>query len=160
MKTVKARAFTGGTIELPVSKISHFRPSVYGIIVQNGKILLMNNRNSPLLSFPGGGIDLGETNEEALHREIAEETGITATINHLISFDQDFFYYEPKDILVHTFIFFYDCTPLTLEPHSDSDVADEESEKPRWFDLTDLKPDQFVSHGSHLLNYITTGNWQ
>ncbi len=57
-----------------------------GIIVKNGKILLnkRNDREKPelhgLWEFPGGGIEIGETVEENLLREISEECGYRAEI--------------------------------------------------------------------------------
>ena len=43
------------------------------LCVRAGKVLLCRNHKSPALMLPGGKIEKGETPEEALRREVAEE---------------------------------------------------------------------------------------
>ncbi len=55
--------------------------SAAGVVVRDGKVLLARHTYGPgkgLLIIPGGYLKKGETPEEAVRREIAEETGITA----------------------------------------------------------------------------------
>ena len=52
------------------------RPTVRGIIEKDGKLALVHKRENDYYGFPGGGIDVGETYEEALIREVKEETGL------------------------------------------------------------------------------------
>ena len=49
----------------------------FGIIFSsdNKKVLLTKRRDMPLWVLPGGGIEKGETQEEAVIREVFEETG-------------------------------------------------------------------------------------
>ena len=53
------------------------RPSVRGIIECNDLFALIHNTKYDYYSFPGGGLEEGESNEEALIREVHEETGLT-----------------------------------------------------------------------------------
>ncbi len=51
------------------------RPSSRAIIVKDGKVLLNYIAKHECYEFPGGGIEAGETPEQAMIREVAEETG-------------------------------------------------------------------------------------
>ena len=53
--------------------------TVDGIIIEEGKILLIKRAGSPYKdhwALPGGFVELGETLEEAVAREVKEETGL------------------------------------------------------------------------------------
>ena len=52
------------------------RPSVRAIIKQDGKLALVHNGKFDYYMFPGGGIEEGESHEEALIREVKEESGL------------------------------------------------------------------------------------
>ena len=51
------------------------RPSVRGIIIKDGKILMIHSLKYDYYKLPGGGIEKGESYEEALIREVSEESG-------------------------------------------------------------------------------------
>ena len=55
---------------------------VYGIVMHSNKLLLIKKVQGPytgLFDLPGGGIEFGETPEQALVREMLEETGLNIT---------------------------------------------------------------------------------
>ena len=56
--------------------------SVIGIVLNDDrtKVLLLKRRDVPVWVLPGGGVDRGETSEEAIIREIYEETGLQTTV--------------------------------------------------------------------------------
>ena len=57
-------------------------PASIGIIFNHNKdeVLLVKRRDVPVWILPGGGVDTNETPEEALLREIQEETGYQVQI--------------------------------------------------------------------------------
>lgn len=142
-RTITCRSINGKQVEIPINKLE-FRNSVYGIIIHQEAILLVQTKTTGHYAFPGGGIRIGEPIKEALTREIHEETGIKVEIGDLLHFEEDFFYYDPGDIAFHSFLFFYRCTPLTTALVPDEGVIDLEAEKPRWVPINTLNPDDFL----------------
>ncbi len=60
---------------------------VGGVIIDQGRALLIRRGSEPLLgewSIPGGTLELGETLEEGVARELLEETGLTVRVVELI----------------------------------------------------------------------------
>ena len=53
----------------------HVRPSARAIIEKDGRFLVMHSRKYDYYKFPGGGIEAVETPEQALIREVREESG-------------------------------------------------------------------------------------
>lgn len=60
------------------------RNAVRAILKRDDKIAILNVKKHKYHKLPGGGIDEGESEIEAVHREIQEETGCTATIGEKI----------------------------------------------------------------------------
>src|SRR5664279_973428 len=61
--------------------------AVGAIAVRDGALLLIRRRRSPSRgswSLPGGRVEPGETAEDALRREVAEETGLVVEIGALV----------------------------------------------------------------------------
>jgi len=61
-----------------------FRISVSALIFDEGRVLLARRRDIDWWNLPGGGMEAGETVEEAICREVREETGLEIEVERLI----------------------------------------------------------------------------
>ncbi len=145
--------FSGGRIQLPRERFA-FRPATYGLIFHDNKLLLLNIRATGKYTLPGGGVEPGERLEEALRCEVREEAGIEIDMIRLAHVYEGFFYYDPGDLAFHSYYFIHTCVPSTLELVADEGVMDDEAEKPRWIEPTDLQADDFQHSGNVIMDLI------
>jgi len=100
---------------------------VGGVIIDRGRTVLIRRGTEPLLgewSIPGGTIEIGETLEEAVRRELREETGLEVRVLELIElFDRIYRDAEEKPRF-HYVIADYLCGLVGGEPRAGSDVTD------------------------------------
>ncbi|WP_420630176.1 NUDIX domain-containing protein [Candidatus Leptofilum sp.] len=126
---------------MPKEKLFH-RPGAYGIVRREDAVLLMTTVGlNGRYCLPGGGIEPYETNAEALQRELMEETGIQVEVGSLLHFQEDFFYYDPKDEAMHGLLFYYNCRPLTFDLLASDEVDDESVTNPQWVKIDTLHED-------------------
>lgn len=150
---ISCETLMGKTILIPKEKLV-YRPSVYGVILYDGKILLARTKSKGKYALPGGKIEIGENIEDALRREVREETGIEVAVERFRHFEEQFFYYDPTGEAFHCFLFFYLCRPQTITLIPDDQVADGEVEKPRWVQVGGLKREDFHNWGDIALDII------
>lgn len=119
------------------------RQAVRAIIVRDGYLLVIhrNKFGQEYFTLPGGGIDPGETAEQALYRELQEETGITVANPRLVITE------EAGDPFGTQYV--YLCDYASGEPtlHPDSEEAKinllgQNLYEPRWMPLASLSDDQ------------------
>ncbi len=108
---------------------------VGGVIIDQGRTLLIRRGSEPLLgewSIPGGTLELGESLEEGVARELLEETGIEVRVLELIEVFDRIFLTDGAATGVevksrprfHFVIADYLCERLGGEPRAGSDVTD------------------------------------
>ncbi len=103
-----------------------FRIGIYALIFNKGEILLALRRDINWWNLPGGGLEIGESVEEGVCREVREETGLVVEVEHLVGV-----YSKPqKQEVVLTFLCRVAGGTLT---------ATEESRECRYF-ATDAMP--------------------
>lgn len=64
------------------------RPSARAIIIKDGKIAMVYSKKYNYYKFPGGGIEAAESMEDALIREVLEETGLCVIKNSIQEYGQ------------------------------------------------------------------------
>jgi nucleoside triphosphatase len=153
MALVKCRTLFNETKFVPPESMIH-RPSVYGIVLDGQRVLLGKAKTTQKYVLPGGGINPGETMDEALKREMWEETGLYVGVGEFLHFETDFFFYDPWEQAFHGFLFFYHCTtaatdlnPIDYPPIEDLDLAE-------WVSIADLRVDSFQARGELTLKLI------
>lgn len=67
-----------------------FRYRAGAIIIENGCILVARNEMDNYYYSIGGGVHLGETAEDAVKREVLEETGVAYEIDRLAFIHENF----------------------------------------------------------------------
>ena len=114
-----------------------WRPAAYGFVLKDGKLLLSKQYDG--YDLPGGGIDIGETPEEAVIREIKEETGVNASNPRFLAFRNMFIKHhgvEPRQALM----FYYQCDYVDGELSIDGFDEHEKvyADMPEWIPLDEL----------------------
>ena len=107
---------------------------VGGVVIEDGRTLLIRRGSEPLRgqwSIPGGTLELGESLEAGVARELLEETGLEVRIVELIEvFDRIFTEPDaggggtPQKPKFHYVIIDYLCERISGEPRPGSDVTD------------------------------------
>jgi len=110
-----------------------------GAIIRDNKILLIKRKNEPFKgkwALPGGFVEYGEKVEDAVIREVKEETDLETKIKDIVGI-----YSDPKrDPRGHTvsIVFLLDITSEKINAKDDADDA-------KFFDLHKL-PDLSFDH--------------
>ena len=69
----------------------NFKFRVSGLIIKNSKLLLVDMDDSGFLCLPGGYVELGETTEIAVKRELLEEVGKKFNISKYLGVVENYF---------------------------------------------------------------------
>lgn len=139
-RQVNAVDIIGKKHTIPVSEL-RWRPSAYAIVIKDDCILLVPAFGG--YTLPGGGLELGETIEEALIREVKEETGITVSSPELLGVKSNIFILpgvSEKGKNVQSILLYYRCEYVSGE--LSAEVFDETEKEfgglPEWVSLSQL----------------------
>jgi ADP-ribose pyrophosphatase YjhB (NUDIX family) len=100
---------------------------VGAVIVQDGRVLIVKRKYDPLAgrwSIPGGAVELGETLEASIAREMLEETGLVIEVGPVIEVFDRITRDEQGGVRYHFVLVDYLCWPAGGMLQAGSDVAE------------------------------------
>ena len=100
---------------------------VGAVIVQDGRVVLIRRRFEPLArqwSLPGGTLELGETLEAGVAREMLEETGLVVDVGPVVEVFDRIMYDDDRRVRYHFVLVDYLCWPVSGTLRAGSDVDD------------------------------------
>lgn len=91
-----------------------FRYRAAAIIVEGNCVLFARNEVDDYYYSVGGAVHMGETSEEAVKREVFEETGVRYEVDHLAVIHENFFIGTSglKGVDFHEVTFYYIMKPM------------------------------------------------
>ena len=91
-----------------------FRYRAAAIIVEDGCVLFARNEVDNYYYSVGGAVHMGETSEEAVKREVFEETGLNYEVDRLTVIHENFFIGTSglKGVEFHEVTFYYIMKPM------------------------------------------------
>ncbi len=127
---------------------------VAGLILQNNRLLICQRpkfKEHPLKwEFPGGKTKNGETNEEALTREINEELSINIiNCEKLINYEFNY-----KDLNKRIFIYFY------LVNNFSGKVLNNFHKELKWIEIKDIREYDFLEGDFKIIDYISSNDFK
>lgn len=138
---------------------------VGAIIMKGGKLLMVGNDRDYLYSV-GGRVKFGETAEEAIVREVFEETGIKMEVDRLGFVHENYFHGDAPSnrnkLIYEIALFFYMKVPDTFAPISETFTEDIGKEHLVWVSPDDdirIYPEFFkteLKNPTGTVRYFTT----
>ncbi len=133
-----------------------FRYRAAAIIVEDNCVLLAGNENADYLYSVGGAVHMCESAEDAVRREVFEETGVHYDIDHLAVIHENFFN-ENNDrqecIQCHEICFYYMMKPRGSKKLNSNSYTQGVKESMHWISIDDL--DKLRAFPGFLRDYLS-----
>lgn len=115
--------------------------TVDGLLLKGREVLLVRRGRAPFKgawAIPGGFVEVGETVERAVLRELAEETGLQGAILDLLGVYSD----PARDPRGHTVAVAFVCRVRGIVPA----VAGDDADEAKWWPIDELPEDLAFDH--------------
>ena len=134
-----------------------FRYRAAAIIVEDGCVLFAGNANEDYLYSIGGGVHMNEKAEDAVRREVFEETGVHYEVERLAVIHENFFDGHGGSLdgfHCHEVAMYYLMKPRgTQKLHSDSYTYGGVKEEMHWIPIENL--DKYKAFPTFLKDYLS-----
>lgn len=121
-----------------------FRLRATAVILRNGCVLMVKNERDPYYYSVGGAVMLGESLEDAVRREVLEETGIPMEIDRLLFIHENFFIGGDQERCHEVAFYYLMKTPAALDIHADSHSMDGVREHMVWLPIA-----EYAAHNAY-----------
>lgn len=132
-----------------------FRYRAAAIIVENDCVLLASNSKADYLYSVGGGVHMGEKVEDAVVREVLEETGIHYEVDRLAVIHENFFTDSSecfKDLKCHEIALYFLMKPRGSQELNSNSFTQGVKEDMVWIPIKDL--DKYKAYPTFLKDYF------
>ncbi len=132
-----------------------FRYRAAAIIVEEGCVLFAGNDEDDYYYSVGGAVHIGETSEEAVKREVFEETGLNYEVDHLAVIHENFFIGSSglKGVDFHELTFYYMMKPMGKRDFtSQSTTESGAKETMHWLPIDEL--DKCKAYPTFMKEYL------
>lgn len=123
------------------------RVAAHGVIIRDGLLLMSHWHEGDRWTLPGGGLDPGEPPADAAVREIFEETGYVASLDHLLGIDSTVIAAQDRihadGVPLHSIQIVYAASIVSGELTHESDGSSDEA---RWVPLDEVARLPHVRH--------------
>ena len=131
--------------------MKHFNVRVYGILIENGKLLVSDEyiKKHYITKLPGGGLEFGEGTIECLVREFKEELELEVEVTSHF-YTTDFFVNSAFSSISQVISIYYHVKPISplnftvSEKAHDHPQLKEGAQSMRWIDLNHLSENDFT----------------
>lgn len=132
-----------------------FRYRAAAIIVENGCVLFAKNSTTDYCYSVGGAVQLHEKAEDAVKREVLEETGVAYEIDRLAVIHENFFtetFTNSSSLHCHEITFYFLMRPRGTQKLNSNSYSAGVKEEMVWIPVNEL--DKYKAYPSFLKAYL------